>query len=88
MDLAAAGALALGAAGGWWVGDQSARENITATKDGVRAAAVLWVELMRWNDPRASRSVCRDLAEVLMKDGRRACRVPFCVKRVPSVAKP
>jgi hypothetical protein len=95
VGLAVAGALALGAGGGWWISDQSARADITATEDGVRAAfregpaaAVLWVDLMRWNDPRAALGGCREPAEILMQGGRRACRVPLWVERAPPAGRP
>jgi hypothetical protein len=68
---------------------------ITATEDGVRAvfregpaAAVLWVDLMRWNDPRAALGGNRAPAEILMQGGRRACRVPFWVERAPPPSRP
>lgn len=95
VGLAVAFALTLGAAGGWWAGDRSARAAIVATEDGVRAAfregptaAALWVDLMRWNDPRAALMVCREPGEVLTQGGRRACRVPLWVERPPPVTRP
>lgn len=95
VGLAVAGALALGAAGGWWAGDRSARAAIVVAEDGVRAAfregpaaAALWVDLMRWNDPKSALSVCREPGEILMQNGRRACRVPFWVERPPAAARP
>lgn len=95
VGLAVAFALTLGAAGGWWAGDQSARAAIVATEDGVRAAfregptaAALWVDLMRWNDPRAALMVCREPGEVLTQGGRRSCRVPLWVERPPPVTRP
>ncbi len=86
VGVAVIGALVLGAGGGWWAGDRSARAAIVATEDGVRAAfregptaAALWVDLMRWNDPRAALMVCREPGEVLTQGGRRGCRVPLWV---------
>ncbi|MBX9934703.1 MAG: hypothetical protein K2Y56_24850 [Methylobacterium sp.] len=95
VGLAVVGAVTLGAAGGWWAGDRSGRASVAATKDSVRAAfregpaaASLWVDLMRWNDPRAALSVCREPAEILVQGGRRACRVPLWVERPPAVVRP
>ncbi len=69
VGVAVIGALVLGAGGGWWAGDRSARPPSSRPRTGARGlfregptAAALWVDLMRWNDPRAALMVCREPA--------------------------
>lgn len=92
VGLAVVGALALGAGAGWWVGDQSARTNITATEDGVRAAfrhspesARLWADLMTWNDVRTAVIRCRDGGQIREESGRKVCNLLLWVSAPPSV---
>ena len=93
VGLAVVGALMLGGAGGWWVGDRSARASVAATEDSVRAAfregsaaAGLWVDLMRWNDPRTAIVRCRDAGRIREEGGRKACPLLFWVS--PPAAAP
>ena len=92
--LAVAGALALGATGGWWARERSARASITATEDGVRAAlregpatAAQWVALMRWNNPGPDLSACLQPGGILMHGGRRYCRIPLWIEP-PAAGRP
>ena len=95
VGLGVAGALALGMGGGWWAGDRSARANITATEDGLRAAfrhgpetARLWLDLMSWNDARVAVVRCRDSGQIREESGRKVCNLLLWVSAPPAVPPP
>ncbi|MCC0808821.1 hypothetical protein FPV16_21875 [Methylobacterium sp. W2] len=92
VGVAVAGALALGVGGGWWVGDRSARANITATEDNVRTAfrngpetAQLWADLMTWNNVHTAVVRCRDSGQIREESGRRVCNLLLWVSAPPAV---
>lgn len=87
------GALATGAAGGWWTGVTTTRAAIAETETGLRTAfrdgpetARLWLELMTWNEPRTAVIRCRDTGRIREEGGRKSCPLLFWVS--PPVAAP
>ncbi len=94
VGLCIAIAACVGAFGGYRAGYQAASTTISEEEAALRAgfqngidAADLWVDLMRWNDPRAALLNCRRPEEILMQNGRRFCRVRLWVEKPPE-AKP
>jgi len=81
-------AVLIGSAAGWVIRDQRALEARideearfgAAFRDGPEAAAI-WIDLMRWNDPRVGIENCRRPEEVIVQNRRRACRLLFWVEK-------